>query len=757
MKILFKYITIIVCALTVASCYADDLNISGGDQSSYIEFVPRPTSFTSYDVSSKPTKAAPSETSPTALDKNIKQAYFLVFGQDGERIGDVKTCVVQDNQITPEKLWTNSGKGALTVCYLVNVPLTYAESLDNISKLSDPAYAYEINYCEPSEVGNLIGVPSLDGKPCFPMFGMITDVKPDANENSQRTITLKRLFAKVYVSIEWDTQVNTGNLFAEQGFHMNFYSISNIPKYVLLSETSSNIESSWVEDDSYFQQPVTINKSQETELLQNIEFTFYVPEYALLPESIEVNKHQNKSEAEKQKVKPTLFDPEKNPVYLTINGIVKATNFVDVPLEYTIYMGENAFDSFTLRRNNQYNNIITITGTGDAILGTDSRVEATYHNLADPNSTGTDNPANCYIIGRPGRYLIPTYKGCSSEMLGGIDISKTETYSDGKNNITNLDFFTDENGKNWVIFDVNMTITDGAIANLPDIQDGNTVLEFKNSAGNTVWSWHLWFTSGGILGSEWGEISSEAYDGTTAVMLTHNIGAADAGSDGLYYLWGDKDPYLTPSGKAAGYYGNVATGSWSGNSKSVTDPCPPGYRVPSNAVWMSESVWKSTTAGADGAQAYSGAGFFYDLNPNVMYPFSSYMNGNTKVTHGYSNWTDKLENKDFGGTVYYKERYQLVDGLLWTSAQNECLYYGVKKMQAEALGALYKVPILGTIEIDPSSRYWKYVSSIANKVVEWVISTDKSVYKNPGTSEFVTLNNSSGVQVRCVSETSPVK
>lgn len=763
MKTLFKYITIIVGVLTVASCSVDDFNISGGEQDGYIEFIPRPTAFTSYDVSSNPTKAVPSESAPTDVEKRIVQAYFLVFGENGSRIGAPKTCeLTESNQIVPEKLWHNSENGKLTVCYLANVTQTYAQSLDDLSYLSDPEYAYEITYATRTSADDPIGIPTLDGESCFPMFGMITDVEPDPNGNCQKTIPLKRLFAKVYVGINWETQINGDNLLADQGFILNYYRISNLPKYVLLNADSANEESKWVSDESCFVAPITVSNSQSTSLLSNIELTFYTPEYVLLPNAdavAAVNTQANalgddtKKEKLLQKSKPTLFDTDKNPLCLSIDGIVQSTDFVNVPLEYTIYLGENAFDSFTLRRNNQYNNKITITGTGDAILGTDHRVEATYHNLADPNNTGTDNPANCYIIGRPGRYLIPTYKGNSSEMLGGIDISKTVTYSDGKNSITNLDFFTDESGKNWLIFDVNMTVTDGAISDLPAIENGNTVLEFKNASGNTVWSWHLWFTSGGILGSEWGGISSETYDGTNAVMMTHNIGASEAGSDGLYYLWGDKDPYFTPSGKSAGYYGNVATGSWSANSKSVTDPCPPGYRVPSNAVWLSESAWKATSAGADGAQLYSGSGFFYDLNPSVMFPFSSYLNGNTKVTHGYSEWSKQKENKDFGGTIYYRERYQLVDGLFWTSTQNQCLYYGVKKMEAEALGALWG----NTISIDPSSSYWKFVSGIANKVVEWVIAKDKSVYQNPGTSEFITLNNTSGAQVRCVSETSPVQ
>lgn len=771
MKTLYKNAIIIFSAILALSCSHDELIIPDTGKDICIEYDAVLTSFSGYDVSSKQTKAAPSETAPSALDNTIKSAYFMVYGKDGARIESVKTLSLDENgNIVPHKLYHNFEKGPLTICYLVNVRKSYADSLDNLSKFADKNYAYKMSYANAGDVdGNHVGVPLLDGTPCFPMLGMMTQtyengilsgVTVDESNVFHSTVRLRRLFSKNYFQINWTRQNVDGQLFAEQGFTLKSYSITNIPKYVLLSEAKQDentlVESQWVDEDSYFWNPVTITSSQSTGLLEKVEFTFYVPEYSLLPEESEVSKHESKTSAEQQKFKPLLFDESKNPVYLTITGTVQSQNFVTVPLEYTIYLGEDAFSSFSLIRNNQYNNIMTITGTGDAILGNDDRVEAQYHNLADPNNTGEDNPANCYIIGRPGRYLIPMYKGNSKELLSDIDISKTVNHSDGKNSITNLKFIPDSAGRKWVMFDVNMTISNNTLTALPSIQDGNTVLEFKNVSGSTVWSWHLWFTSGGALGSEWGAISSETYSGTNATMMNRNLGASAAGEIGTYYLWGDKDPFMTPTGKGADYYGGTSTGSWSSSTKSVTDPCPPGYMVPSSKVWLSNSAWKGTTAGLDGSQLYSGAGFIYDMrDPNVLYPFASYLNNKTRVTHGLSSLSEEKVEEYLGGTYYYKDRYNLVDGLLWTSANNTALYYGVKKMQAEVSGVLYKVPILGEIKVGPTSRFWQYVEGPAAKFVEWFISKDKAVYENPGTTTV--LNTSSGLQVRCVSETSTVK
>lgn len=765
MRTIFRYILLVIIGYALMACTSGDSQHFGEHDVISVEYIARPSSFVEYKASSPITKAVPSESNPTDLEKLIVDAYFLVYGNDGERI-EMRKAVVENNQIQPQVLYHNHNKGPLTICYLVNVRESYADSLDNISKFSNPDYAYKMTYAAPS-VTKHIGVPLLGDTPCFPMLGTLTQTYENnqlsgvvnTNSNYTSTISLKRLFSKIYFQIAWDNQVSTENLFAEQGFTLHTYTLHNLPKYVSLADP--NGESAWVKNDSYFADQIEVTNSQQTGLLTNVELTLYTPEYTLIPENDKVSQYE--ALADNQKHKPSLYDPDKNAIHLTIDGTVKATNFVSVPLEYTIYLGENAFDSFSLYRNNQYNNLITITGTGDAILGKDERVVATYHNLADPTNSGTDRPANCYIIGRPGRYLIPTYRGPITDkanadyaMLDGIDISKTATHSDGKNSITNLKFTPDSAGRNWVRFDVNMTIADNAITDLPSIQDGNSVLEFKNSSGTTVWSWHLWFTSGGTLGSEWGTISSETYSGTNATMMNRNLGASAAGEIGTYYLWGDKDPFMTPTGKGADYYGGTSTGSWSSSTKSVTDPCPPGYMVPSSKVWLSNSAWKGTTAGQDGSQLYSGAGFIYDMrDPNVLYPFASYLNNKTRVTHSVSDWSGELKNNDFGGTIYYKERYSLADGLVWTSSQNQGLYYGVKKMQAEVSGALYKVPFSGEIKIESTSSFWKYVSDIADKFVEWFVSKDKAVYENPGTTTV--LNTSSGLQVRCVSETSTVK
>ena len=649
MKKFLNFILVVAAIAAFASCSVDEIDNIGSKGT--VKFVVRPTNFISYNVSDNTTKAL-TTTQLTALERKIVNAFFLVFDSNNKRI-IYKELTVSNNNIPSQELDLGSGtrEGTITACFIANIPSSYIENIQTYDELKKIELKIE-DYASYEDTG-YIGIPefSFGGttESCFPMYGEIEyDLSSENVTSAPITIELKRLFAKVNFEIDWDFQLNT-NILGEQGFVLNYYTINNLPKYVSLIEPES--ETSWVKSNVYFNEPIKVENSAQTGIIDNIEFTIYVPEYILLPEDKEVEKYSDAGD-DKQKYKPILYDPDKNPISLYIDGIVKSTNFMDVPIKYNIYLGENNFDSFSLRRNNQYNNTITVTGTGDAILGTDHRVEATFYNLADPTNSGTDTSANCYIIGMPGRYLIPTYEGNSSTILTGNDIS---IHTDGSNNITNTRFIADSAGRNWIMFDVNMGITEddngNAALSLSDIDNGNSVLELKDGS-NTVWSWHLWFTEGGVLGSEWGAIGEQTYD-TEAIMMNRNLGSSGAGnSDGMYYQWGDKDPYFTTSGDggSSAYHGGGDTdGDWSGDTKSVTDPCPPGYKVPSAQVWSATAPESSghvlvTTGLTTNAFKYM------DISTveKVYYPYSEYILENKDINTNTTNYVPFLaENESY--------------------------------------------------------------------------------------------------------------
>ncbi len=182
------------------------------------------------------------------------------------------------------------------------------------------------------------------------------------------------------------------------------------------------------------------------------------------------------------------------------------------------------------------------------------------------------------------------------------------------------------------------------------IKEGNALIGAYDAAGKLLWSWHLWAVD--YDPDEQGTFSVNNYE-----MMTYNLGALDNStasgetilkSYGLYYQWGRKDPFIGPStyqmanGYSAAMYdpksGTVSlemvetsatvgtveyanlhplvylTGSkevdndwmWNGSSarwseqKSVSDPCPYGWKVAPAAAFAGLSIADPLTGVADG-------------------------------------------------------------------------------------------------------------------------------------------------------------
>lgn len=253
--------------------------------------------------------------------------------------------------------------------------------------------------------------------------------------------------------------------------------------------------------------------------------------------------------------------------------------------------------------------------------------DATPVSNHDLSSGGT---ANCYVVKAPGTYKFKIaygngdgygndYKGTLSGKSVDVLWRTSTLFTSGPN-----------------ISGENITFT----VSEDDIQQGNALIALysgENKTGNIVWSWHIWFTDADVSTVPLGYYStgtrkvttyskrectvvvSIPYDPFKSSKATITMSQGEdkeettdtiTASGCTYYQWGRKDPFLvgkftaeayangytlqegvehpTILSKATGYdndwthSGNTHYSDLWGSSKTVFDPCPPGYHVPQN-------------------------------------------------------------------------------------------------------------------------------------------------------------------------------
>lgn len=246
--------------------------------------------------------------------------------------------------------------------------------------------------------------------------------------------------------------------------------------------------------------------------------------------------------------------------------------------------------------------------------------------LKEKIDISADGPSNCYIITEPDGYRFKaTVRGngylpesCTGELTADIKPSSAGLLWCSYNTAT-------APAADEIISDVALKGDYIEFKTKLEGVSANAVIAAYDEAGKILWSWHIWITddpkTSEIGGANW---------------MDRNLGAtcanikADARSIGLLYQWGRKDPM-----RSASDYENddfiatypaftadeinvdenttIATSienptvfintypggagpkdwvfaanhedRWMDEKKTMFDPCPVGYKVPSNAQW----------------------------------------------------------------------------------------------------------------------------------------------------------------------------
>ncbi|MBP1593355.1 MAG: hypothetical protein H6Q12_373 [Bacteroidetes bacterium] len=457
------------------------------------------------------------------------------------------------------------------------------------------------------------------------MTGLLPNVTvgADGNVNSttKQTVNLERTLALVDLTyaVSFPTGVN---------FDVKSIRVCNVPnKMYYVKPTDPDLFSSTVAAD-YYDYPLekTTTETKSGHLL------FY------LPDNLKGDGPGNLDPRNKSGI------TGKTCTYIEICGQTSDNRYGI----FRYYLGNNDFQNYDVVRNNIY----TISLTLKNLQTVDSRLSV-YS--MQPES-------NCYMVKTGQQILIPISRvntAATKRGAGNIITPGTTAYTVGLLWAeTNTGF-----NPNSIVEKVAISPSQDYITLKTGTAEGNAVI-YAKVGNDIVWSWHIWVT--GYEPDASPVASGATYYYNSRTWMDRNIGAKSTtvGTDswGLLYQWGRKDPFphavgggtssqsaiyndqgvaytigkgsptnLITSIKNPGtYYGSVAdtynwdwlspadASLWSGgdgttpvDAKSVYDPCPPGWRVPSYAATLSPWNGLATTNGTfNGGWIWSTPGYY---------------------------------------------------------------------------------------------------------------------------------------------------
>ena len=274
--------------------------------------------------------------------------------------------------------------------------------------------------------------------------------------------------------------------------------------------------------------------------------------------------------------------------------------------------------------------------------------------------------ANCYVVSKTGSYEF------DANVIGNGEFGLIEGAQFHTEDVSIAPVTAEVLWEDKANLLLGVELKDGKVRFYSTGKEGNALIAVKDADGNILWSWHIWCTDMPI---DQTYVNSRG----TFEVQDRNLGAirADRGtgdewkeSVGTYYQWGRKDPfiygYYTYNGVAVSIQETIASpavfnfqssqwhsGSnsnlWSRAQKTIYDPCPFGYKVPSKDIWCG---FTKTGGDSSNREDFNVAGdhdqgwhFLYDGQQVAWYPSTNFISDygtNTRSNH-YHVWSSDVQ------------------------------------------------------------------------------------------------------------------
>lgn len=320
---------------------------------------------------------------------------------------------------------------------------------------------------------------------------------------------------------------------------------------------------------------------------------------------------------------------------------------------------------------------------------TSDNAETVFYDLSETHT------ANSYIVSAPNSYCFnATVRGNGYTGIAGIPGAAGDLYLVGdpvSAEIVWTDLVGGLEDDLDQYFTLSPTVVDGRVffsvkpGNSGAVaKEGNVVIGVKDAAGRMLWTWHIWITD---RPTEQGYKNGFAVQDRDLGATAYNAETEPAGINGFYYQWGRPTPL--PLGKTVYKPEYNQNGEWTSNvpvvfqssdgnkavidrvaepttffnqratasdgtltkslwgwrneadeyAKTIYDPCPPGYRVPSIKLWRDLVILDENHDGSHDAKIITNNGkniataFKVDVNnAQIYYPMTGYYTAwNTQV------------------------------------------------------------------------------------------------------------------------------